>query len=152
MICHRSTYTSRKWHEWAAPCENVSSDICWQRRPRSACASAQSDHGLHCPLTESLDTTECMYGEQRPRWYLLHVQDDLNLHFAHVWRHFFAWCGPCEMRKVIICQYRKVKVLICLCILALLSGYCLSISITGCTYSVSGQDRPWSGPSCSKYR
>ena len=27
--------------------------------------SAQSDQGLHCPLTESVDTTECMNGEQR---------------------------------------------------------------------------------------
>ena len=34
-------------------------------RPRSACTSAQSDQGLHCLLTESLDTTECMTGEQR---------------------------------------------------------------------------------------
>ena len=29
-------------------------------------ASAQSDQGLHCPLTESLDTIECINGEQRP--------------------------------------------------------------------------------------
>ena len=29
------------------------------------CASVQSDQGLSCPLTESLDTTECMNGEQR---------------------------------------------------------------------------------------
>ena len=29
-----------------------------QRRPRSACASAQSDQGLQCPLTELLDTAE----------------------------------------------------------------------------------------------
>ena len=42
--------------------------------------SAQSDQGLHCPLTESLDTTECMIGEQRPESYFVHVQDDLNLH------------------------------------------------------------------------
>ena len=41
---------------WAAPCENVSSNICGQRKPRSACASAQSDLGLCCPLTESLNT------------------------------------------------------------------------------------------------
>ena len=40
-------------------------DICGQRRPRSDCASALSDQGLHCPLTESsLDTTECMNGDQ----------------------------------------------------------------------------------------
>ena len=49
-----------------APCENVSLDISEQQRPRSACASAQSDLGLTCPLTESLDTTECMSEEQRP--------------------------------------------------------------------------------------
>ena len=42
------------------------SGICGQRRPRSACAFAQSDQGLHCPLTESLDTMECMNDEQTP--------------------------------------------------------------------------------------
>ena len=36
----------------------VSSGICGQRRPRSACASAQSDQGLHYPLSESLGTIE----------------------------------------------------------------------------------------------
>ena len=51
---------------WAVLCQNMSSGICGHRRPRSACASAQSDQGLHCPLTESFDTTECMNGEQRP--------------------------------------------------------------------------------------
>ena len=50
----------------AAPCENVSSGICGQRWPRSACASAQSDQGLHCSITESLDTIECLNGEQMP--------------------------------------------------------------------------------------
>ena len=41
----------------AAPCENMFSGICGQRKPRSACASAQSDLDLHCPLTESLEFT-----------------------------------------------------------------------------------------------
>ena len=36
----------------------TSSDIFRQRRPRSDCASAQSDQGLHCPLMESLVTVE----------------------------------------------------------------------------------------------
>ena len=36
---------------WAAPIENVSAGICGQRRPRSDCASPQSDQGLHYPLT-----------------------------------------------------------------------------------------------------
>ena len=38
----------------AALCENVCSGVCGQRRP------AQSDRGLHCPVRESLDTTECI--------------------------------------------------------------------------------------------
>ena len=50
-----------------------------QRRPGSACASAQSDQGPHSLLTDSLDTIECMYREQRHRWYLTHARDDLNL-------------------------------------------------------------------------
>ena len=58
---------------WAAPCENVSSGICGQRRPRSACASAQSDQGLRFPQTESVDTIECMNREQRPGWYFAHA-------------------------------------------------------------------------------
>ena len=42
-------------------------------------ASTQSDQVLHCSLTESLDIAKCMNGEQRPRWYFAHAQDDLNL-------------------------------------------------------------------------
>ena len=34
--------------------------------PRWAYAFAESDKGLHYSLTDSLDTTECMNGEQRP--------------------------------------------------------------------------------------
>ena len=64
---------------YAAPCENVSSDICGQRRSRSACASAQSDQSLTCPLTESLDATEYFNGEQTTECYFARTQDDLNL-------------------------------------------------------------------------
>ena len=45
---------------WAARCENESLGTCGQRRPISACVSAQSDQGLHCPLTESLNTSKWM--------------------------------------------------------------------------------------------
>ena len=66
-----------------------------QRKPRSACASAQSDQGLHCPLTESLDTTECMNGKQRPGWDFAHVQDDVYPHILQILEDtFFAWRGP----------------------------------------------------------
>ena len=50
----------------AAPCENVSSSICGRRRPRSDCASAQSDQGLRCPLTELLVTNVLFTHEQMP--------------------------------------------------------------------------------------
>ena len=46
----------------AVPCKKVSFEICGQQRPRSACAFAQSDQAFPCPLTASLDTTECMSG------------------------------------------------------------------------------------------
>ena len=36
---------------WVTLCENVSSGMCGQRRPRLACASAQADQGIRCPLT-----------------------------------------------------------------------------------------------------
>ena len=55
------------------PCQNVTLGICRQRRPRSTCASGQSDQGLYCLLTESLDTTECMNGEPKPGWYFVHA-------------------------------------------------------------------------------
>ena len=51
---------------WAAQCENVPPGICGQRRPRSACASAQSDQGPRWPQTEPMDTAECMTVEQMP--------------------------------------------------------------------------------------
>ena len=35
-----------------------------KQRPKSDCASAQSDQDLRCPQTESLDTIECFNGEQ----------------------------------------------------------------------------------------
>ena len=56
-------------HILAVSCEDVSLGICRQQRPRSDCTdvSTQSDRGLHCLLTESLDTAECMNGEQWPK-------------------------------------------------------------------------------------
>ena len=68
--------------------ENVSSGICGQRRPRSACSSAQSDQGLRCLLTESSGTIECIDGEQMPGWDIAHARDESEyVHFAHVRRH-----------------------------------------------------------------
>ena len=70
--------------------KNVSSDMCGQRRPRSACASAQSDQDLCCPLTDSLDTTECIPGEEMPWWDFAHVQDDVYPHILRMLEGTFS--------------------------------------------------------------
>ena len=68
----------------AVPCENVSSVICGQQRPRSACTCRQSDHGLHCLLTKSLDTIACIIGEQMPGWDFAHMFDESeSVYFTH---------------------------------------------------------------------
>ena len=85
---------------WTTPGENVPSGICGQRRPRSACTSAQSDQGLHCLLTESSDTTECMNGEQRPECFA-HAQDNLNLCILCIFEGTFS---------LDVSQYRSVNV------------------------------------------
>ena len=84
---------------WALLSENVSSSICGQRRPRSDCADAQSDQGIRCPLTESLDTKECMNGKQKPGLFCACAGWSESAHFTHVWRYFFAWHGPYTVRK-----------------------------------------------------
>ena len=75
--------------EWMLQGQNVSSGICEQRRPRSACASSQSDQGLRCPLTESLDNIKCMNAEQIPLY--AHAE---SVHSEHARRYIFAWGGP----------------------------------------------------------
>ena len=52
--------------KWAVPFKNMSSGLCRQQRLSSACTSTQSDQGLHCLLTEWLDTIDGMNVEQRP--------------------------------------------------------------------------------------
>ena len=64
---------------WAAPCENALSGICRQWNPgQPAHMCSQSDKGLNCLLTESLDIVEYFNGQQRQEWYLAHMQDDGN--------------------------------------------------------------------------
>ena len=69
------------------------SGICRHGRLTSACASAQFDQDLHCPLTELLDTTKCINGEQCSRWYFAHAQNDLNLCILRMLEDTF-WLGP----------------------------------------------------------
>ena len=86
---------------WASPCENVSLDICGQRRPWSDCASAQSNQGLHCPLIELLDTTEFKNGEQRSERYFAHMQDDVIPYILRMLRVAFS-LGAVHMMNVCV--------------------------------------------------
>ena len=61
-----------------------------QRWPRSDCAYAQSDQGLHSPLPESLDTKEYINGELRPGLDLAHAQDDMNPQTLRLLEAFFS--------------------------------------------------------------
>ena len=79
---------------YAAQCENVSLDICGQRRSRSACASTQSDQSLTCPLTESLDAIEYLNGEQTTECYFARTQDDLNLRILRMFDGPFRLTWP----------------------------------------------------------
>ena len=45
---------------------------------------------LHCPLKETLDTTECMNGQQRPGWYVAYVQGDVNPLILHILEGMFS--------------------------------------------------------------
>ena len=59
--------------------ENMFRCLYGQQRASSDCAFAQSDQALCCPLTDSMDSIECINGEQRTGWSFAHAQDDLNL-------------------------------------------------------------------------
>ena len=74
-----------------APCEKVSFGICGPWRPRSSCASAQSDQGLHCPLIESLDATECINRDQRLGWYFTHAHDECECAFDPYLAHQYIF-------------------------------------------------------------
>ena len=61
-------------------------------RPRSACTSMQSDQGLQCPLTESLDTKDSVESQS--------LDGTLGMHGMNwslcilIQRHFCPWHGP----------------------------------------------------------
>ena len=58
--------------------------------PRSACASAQSDLGLHCSLIQSLDIPECFDGKQMHGRDFSYAQDDVNLHSLRMLKGTFS--------------------------------------------------------------
>ena len=67
--------------------------MCRQQRSRSACTFMQADQGLHCPLTESLDTAECMESKG--------VNDTLRMIWISTsWKALFRLTRPiCKQRR-----------------------------------------------------
>ena len=88
---------------WDEPCDFISPCICGQRRPRSACASAQSDLGLRSPLTESIDTVR---GEQRSGWDTEHAHDDLNLRILRMLEDLYMNLNGAWLIMIIILPLR----------------------------------------------
>ena len=74
----------------AAPFQTMCPGTCGQWRPRSACASTQSEQGLRCPQTDSLDTIECISREQIPGWRFEYMQDYVNMHTLRIFEGTFS--------------------------------------------------------------
>ena len=67
-------------------------DICWRRRPRLACALAQSDQGLCCPQQNHWILKMFKWSGNALMGLCVCAGWCESVHFAHVWRHFFfAW-------------------------------------------------------------
>ena len=78
--------------KWTTPCKKASSCICGQRRPRSACAYAQSDQGLHCPLTIIGYYRTNEWRAKARMIFCACAWSAESVHFAHVWWHFWKFC------------------------------------------------------------
>ena len=79
-----SIFSSWGQNMWIAPYEGMRSGIGGQRKPRSDCASAQSDQGHRCSQTESLESKKCFNGEQMPTWDFAHMQDNVNTYILRM--------------------------------------------------------------------
>ena len=74
-----------------APCENLFLGMCGQQRPRSACASVQSDQRLYCPFTRSMNNNAPIRHA--------HAQDDMN---PHILRTLEDTYSP-DLSPIIVC-------------------------------------------------
>ena len=112
-------------YKWAMRCQNVPLGTCRQWKPLIRLCFAQSDQGLHCLQTESLDTIECMNGDRSSRYTVcMHRMIWMwseKAHFAQDRRHFFDWSGPhykinvTHDKKMGLWNLRTVKIQISLC-------------------------------------
>ena len=78
--------------QWLNGC-STSSKTCLRANAVSDDQPVQSDQGLRCPHSESLDTTECFNGEHMTGRDFAYMPDDVNPYILIVRRHFLAWHG-----------------------------------------------------------
>ena len=85
---------------WWSTQENFPYTLYGQRRLRSAYALPQSVPGIHCPLTDLMDTVENTDEQRRLRSDCALAQSDLDLRCSQfdIWA-VFSWC----VSDVIIC-------------------------------------------------
>ena len=67
---------------WAATWENVPSDMCAKRRPKSTCASTKSGQILLCPLEKEHGSLKCALRRFLSDCAFSNVQVDLNIRWA----------------------------------------------------------------------
>ena len=102
----------KRVNNWAAIRKGVFWHMGTVKAQISLRACAQADQGLHCPLTELLDTTECLNWEQRPEWYFKHAQDDLICAFYTCSKVYFRLVRPdfrCVVGKWPLSNMRTAK-------------------------------------------
>ena len=77
--------------------KRVPYDICAKRRLKSACAFAQSDESLRCPLKETASLAISKCTQWRFRSDSANAQADLNLHWEHMSKGTFPTHGSSNL-------------------------------------------------------
>ena len=67
--------------------------LCADSKGPDQTVKMQSDQGLHCPLTESLDTTKYMESKGLDYTFASYTGWSESAHFVYVRKHFFASCS-----------------------------------------------------------
>ena len=98
MICSSKSFLSFARFYWGCTMwKNVFGHM-WTAKGQISLLFHAVWSGPACLLTDSLDTTECINGDQVPRWDFEHAFDESeSIHFVHVWRHIFIWGGPFDV-------------------------------------------------------
>ena len=81
--------------------QNGHDAICNQCRPRSACIYIQAGQGLHCPLTESMDTVVYVDEQRMLRSGCIDAHADLDCHCSQKHKGSFPHIAH-HIRKMVV--------------------------------------------------